>query len=142
MKQWLKTIGWFVLLMLLAWLVFAQFGMKFRISDNAAKKKFAKEGVELFTETIKAGETDLHYAKTGNDTLPTLFFVHGSPGGWVKFIRYMYDKDLLKKYRMVSVDRPGFGYSDFGQVKNLQQQSDIISVLLKKIENGKPVYAA
>src|SRR5262245_12885649 len=126
MKQWLKTIGWFFLLMLLVWLVFAQFAMRFRISDDAAKKKFSKEGVVLFTETIKANGFDLHYAKTGNDTLPTLFFVHGSPGGWVKFMRYMYDKDLLEKYRMVSVDRPGFGYSEFGHVKSLQEQSDII----------------
>ena len=142
MKPWLKTIGWFFLLMLLAWLVFAQFGMQFRISDRAAKKKFSKQGVTLFTETIHANGCDLHYAKTGNDSLPTLFFVHGSPGGWTKFMRYMYDKELLKKYRMVSVDRPGFGFSEFGQARNLQQQSEIISVLLKKIQNGKPVYAA
>jgi len=140
--KWLKRLGWLFLTVLVSWLVFAQFAWKFRISDNTAKKKFAKEGVKLFTETILAEGFNLHYAKTGNDTLPTLFFVHGSPGGWIKFMRYMYDKDLLKKYRMVSVDRPGFGYSEFGHVKNLQQQSDIISVLLKKIQNGKPVYAA
>jgi len=140
--KWLKRFGWLFLAVLVSWLVFAQVAWKFRISDNTAKKKFAKEGVNLFTETIRADGFDLHYAKTGNDTLPTLFFVHGSPGGWIKFMKYMYDKDLLKKYRMVSVDRPVFGYSEFGHVKNLQQQSDIISVLLKKIQNGKPVYAA
>ena len=140
--KWLKRFGRLFLAVLVSWLVFAQFAMKFRISDNRAKKKFAKKGVKLFTETISAGGFDLHYAKTGSDTLPTLFFVHGSPGGWIKFMRYMYDKDLLEKYRMVAVDRPGFGYSEFGHVKNLQQQSDIIRVLLKKIQNGKPVYAA
>jgi pimeloyl-ACP methyl ester carboxylesterase len=140
--KWLKRFGWLFLVVLVSWLVFAQVAWKFRISDNTAKKKFAKEGVNLFTETIRAEGFDLHYAKTGNDTLPTLFFVHGSPGGWIKFMKYMYDKDLLEKYRMVSVDRPGFGYSEFGHVKNLQQQSDIISVLLKKIQNGKPLYAA
>jgi pimeloyl-ACP methyl ester carboxylesterase len=140
--KWLKRFGWLFLVVLVSWLVFAQFAWKFRISDNTAKKKFAKEGVKLFAETIRAEGFNLHYAKTGNDTLPTLFFVHGSPGGWIKFMKYMYDKDLLEKYRMVSVDRPGFGYSEFGHVKNLQQQSDIISVLLKKIQNGKPVYAA
>lgn len=127
---------------MIAWLVYAQFAMKFRMSDSKAKKKFAAQGVTLFIETINVNGSDLHYAKTGNDTLPTLFFVHGSPGGWIKFMRYMYDRDLLKKYRMISIDRPGFGYSDFGHVKNLQQQSDIISELLKKIQNGKPVYAA
>jgi pimeloyl-ACP methyl ester carboxylesterase len=142
MKKWLKRIGWSFLAILIGWIIYAQVAMKFRISDSEAKKKFAEKGVQLFTETINANGSDLHYAKTGSDTLPTLFFVHGSPGGWIKFMRYMYDKDLLKKYRMVSVDRPGFGYSEFGNVKSLQEQSNIISVLLKKIQNGKPMYAA
>jgi len=128
-------------MLLVIWLVFAQCAMKFRIADSKAKENFSKEGVTLFTETIDANGSKLHYAKTGNDTLPTLFFVHGSPGSWMKFGKYLHDKDLLKKYRMVSVDRPGFGYSEFGHVRNLQQQSAIISVLLKRLQNGKPVYA-
>lgn len=142
MKKWLRRTGWAFAAILVGWIIYAQFAMKFRISDSKAKKKFAEKGIELFTETINANGSALHYAKTGCDTLPTLFFVHGSPGGWIKFMQYMYDKDLLKKYRMVSVDRPGFGYSEFGNVKSLQEQSTIISVLLKKLQNGKPIYAA
>jgi pimeloyl-ACP methyl ester carboxylesterase len=127
---------------IVGWLVFAQVGRKIRISDSKAKKEFNSAGVDLFTETIDAAGFRLHYAKTGSDTLPTLFFVHGSPGSWMKFKEYLKDKDLLKKYRMVSVDRPGFGFSQFGTVKNLQEQSDILTVLLKKLYNGKPVYAS
>jgi pimeloyl-ACP methyl ester carboxylesterase len=127
---------------IIGWLVFAQVGRKIRISDSKAKKEFNSAGVDLLTETIDAAGFRLHYAKTGSDTLPTLFFVHGSPGSWMKFKEYLKDKDLLKKYRMVSVDRPGFGYSQFGTVKNLQQQSDILTVLLKKLQNGKPMYAS
>ncbi|NJO26054.1 MAG: alpha/beta hydrolase [Bacteroidia bacterium] len=83
----------------------------------------------------------MHYAKTGNDTLPTLFFVHGSPGGWSAFERYMKDNDLLSKYRMISIDRPGFGYSQFGDAKNLEEQSQLISPIVKLLQNGKPMYA-
>jgi pimeloyl-ACP methyl ester carboxylesterase len=72
--------------------------------------------------------------------LPTLFFVHGTPGSWMKFGKYLQDKDLLKKYRMISVDRPGFGYSQFGDARNLKEQSAIISLLVKKLQNGKSVY--
>jgi pimeloyl-ACP methyl ester carboxylesterase len=139
--KWLKKILLSFGIVLIAWLVLAQFVMKFRISDSEAKKKFSNDGIILFTETILAAGSELHYAKTGSDTLPTLFFVHGSPGGWIKFEKHMRDKDLLKKYRMVSVDRPGFGYSEFGNVKSLREQSTIISVLLKKLQNGKSIYA-
>jgi len=115
--------------------------MKFRMSDSEAKEKFSKNNVALITEFIKIDGFKMHYAKTGNDTLPTLFFVHGSPGGWTAFERYMQDKDLLSRYRMISVDRPGFGYSQFGDAKNLEEQSKLISPIAKLFQNGKPMYA-
>lgn len=124
---------------LLCWLVFAQSCMKFRISDAAAKKQFAAAGVLLQTQTVNINGFKLHFAKAGIDSLPTLFFVHGSPGSWDAFRVYMQDKDLLTKYRMVAIDRPGFGYSQFGDAKNLTEQSAIISPLLTYLQNGKPV---
>ena len=132
-------IAFFVLITI--WLVFAQCSMKFRITDSEAKEKFSKNGVALTIETVVVDGFNLHYAKTGNDTLPTLFFVHGSPGGWSAFERYMQDKDLLAKYRMISIDRPGFGYSQFGDAKNLEEQSKLISPLVKSFQNGKAMYA-
>jgi pimeloyl-ACP methyl ester carboxylesterase len=132
-------IGFLILITI--WLVFAQCSMKFRMSDSEAKEKFSKNNVVLITEFIKIDGFKMHYAKTGNDTLPTLFFVHGSPGGWTAFERYMQDKDLLSRYRMISVDRPGFGYSQFGDAKNLEEQSRLISPIAKLFQNGKPMYA-
>ena len=129
------------LLLITIWLAFAQCSMKFRMSDNKAKEKFSKNNVPLTTEFIKIDDFKMHYAKTGNDTFPTLFFVHGSPGGWSAFEGYMQDKNLLSKYRMISVDRPGFGYSQFGDAKNLEEQSKLISPIAKLFQNGKPMYA-
>jgi len=129
------------LILIAAWLLFAQCSMKFRMSDSEAKEKFSKNNVSLIIETITVDGFEMHYAKTGNDTLATLFFVHGSPGGWTAFERYMQDKDLLSRYRMISVDRPGFGYSQFGDAKNLEAQSKLISPIAKLFRNGKPMYA-
>lgn len=139
-KRLMKT---FIIIgaVLLLWLVLAQSCMKFRISDSEAKQKFKANNIQLFTETIEVDGFSMHYAKTGNDTFPTLFFVHGSPGSWDAFSVYLKDKDLLAKYRMVSVDRPGFGYSEFGNAKNLDEQSKLISPLLKILNNKKPIYA-
>jgi pimeloyl-ACP methyl ester carboxylesterase len=138
-KRLMKT---FIIIgaILFVWLVLAQSCMKFRISDSEAKQKFALSNVQLFTETIEVDGFSMHYAKTGNDTFPTLFFVHGSPGSWDAFSVYLKDKDLLNKYRMISIDRPGFGYSEFGNAKNLDEQSKLISPLLKILNNKKPMY--
>jgi pimeloyl-ACP methyl ester carboxylesterase len=135
-KKSITIIGLF----LLGWMVFAQSCFKMRISDGEEKQIFAKDGAPLHTQTIVADGFKLHFAKTGNDSFPTLLFIHGSPGSWEAFSVYMQDKDLLAKFRMVSIDRPGFGYSQFGDAKDLTEQSVIISQLLKYIQNNKPVY--
>ena len=43
---------------------------------------------------------------------------------------------------MVSVDRPGFGYSDFGQAQHLDMQSIWISPLFYLLANHKPMFLA
>jgi pimeloyl-ACP methyl ester carboxylesterase len=118
----------------------AQSCMSFRVTDSVAKENFKKNGVDLITNTIVVDKRHLHYVQTGSDTLPTLFFVHGTPGSWTAFEGYMQDKDLMKKFRLVSVDRPGFGHSDYGNPINLSEQSIIISPLLDHLKNGKPYY--
>jgi pimeloyl-ACP methyl ester carboxylesterase len=135
-----KKSMFIILVILVCWIFFAQSCMKFRMSDSKAIASFAKAGVTLHTETIKVNDFNLHFAKTGNDSFPTLFFVHGSPGSWDAFSVYMQDKDLLAKFRIISIDRPGFGYSQFGNAKNLQEQSNIISPFLKYIDNKKAIY--
>src|SRR6201999_1434589 len=120
---------WILCFILILWVVLAKNCMMMRESDDEAKKKFSAAGVDLHTGTIVVNGKRLHYVKTGNDSLPTLIFVHGSPGSWDAFARYLEDADLLQKFRMVSIDRPGFGYSDFGDAEHLTQQSELISPL-------------
>jgi pimeloyl-ACP methyl ester carboxylesterase len=129
-------------IILSAWLIFAQSCMQFRMSDSKAISQFAADGVVLQTHTEAIGGRHLHYTLTGSDTLPTIVFIHGSPGSWDAFAKYMKDKDLLQRYRMVSVDRPGFGHSDFGSALNLSQQSELMLPVLKQLYNGKPMYLA
>ena len=136
----LKKFSYSVILCLLAWLVFAQGCMFFRISDKKATESFSAKGVkaEIFYQMVNG--VNMHYVKTGADSFPTLFFIHGSPGSWDAFKQYLEDSDLLARFRMISIDRPGFGYSNFGNALNLDEQSAIISQVLKKMANGKPVY--
>ncbi len=129
-----------VLVSLGIWITLAQSCMKFRVSDNDAKKQFSTIGLVLQTKDIIVNGFKIHYVISGSDTLPTLFFVHGSPGSWDAFSNYLKDKDLLAKFRMISIDRPGFGYSEFGNAKNLQDQSMLISPLIAEVNNRKPIY--
>jgi len=124
-------------ILLLLWLIMAQSCMKFRMSDSEAREKFKAKGVGLVINTITVNNRHLHYLVTGNDSLPTIVFVHGTPGSWDAFQQYLWDKELLQKFRLLAIDRPGFGYSDYGRPLNLAQQSIIISPLFEYIKNGK-----
>ena len=128
------------LLVLVCWIIFAQIGMKFRTSDAQAELEFSRENVKLLTATNLINGRHIHYAETGNDSFPTIIFIHGSPGSWDAFAEYMKDKELLQNFRMISIDRPGFGYSDFGEPENLANQSKLLTPLIKSLANGKPIY--
>ena len=140
MKRFLKGMGWTIGIILLLWLILAQSCMTFRKSDADARKEFTAAGVSIKLDRIVVDGHTIHYAMTGSDTLPTLFFVHGSPGSWDAFQEYMKDPDLLKRFRMVSVDRPGFGHSDYGNPEHLGRQSELISPLFTLLENHQPKY--
>ena len=130
-----------LLFIIVCWSVIAQYIMKQRIPDSKAIKDFAKKGVTLITDTFKTDDFELHYAKTGDDTLATLFLIHGSPDSWTRYERFMQDKELLSKFRMIAIDRPGFGFSQFGNAKNLADQSKLISQFVRSIQNQKPIIA-
>ncbi len=120
--------------------MFAQSCMKFRISDSEARAEFDKKGLKISFHYEDVGDIAIHYTKTGADTLPSLFFVHGSPGSWDAFKIYMMDTGLLRHFRIISVDRPGFGYSDFGSARHLKEQAVMLNKVIKKEDNQKPVH--
>lgn len=117
----------------------AQSCMFMRTTDVDAGKKFSSRNIKYQIKDFKSGNRTIHYVQTGNDSLPTLFFVHGSPGSWDAFEGYLSDSLLLLHYRLISVDRPGFGYSDFGKAMDMQSETDLLNELLQNIDNKKPV---
>lgn len=132
-----KVIGFGIFI---SYLLFAQSCLRMRTSDSDARKIFKTAGVALLIDNLTDSTNTLHFAQTGNDSLPTLLFVHGSPGSWNAYEKYLLDTDLRKKYRLISIDRMGFGYSHFNKAQNLQSHSDMINKLIKHIENHKPIY--
>ena len=127
---------------IIAWSFAAPWLFTFRISDDSAKQLFSRQGLTLKTDNIIVSGKNIHYVMVGNDTLPTLAFIHGSPSAWNAFLDYMKDPELLKHYRIISIDRPGFGYSNFGEAMTIQNQSRYIMPVFARINNSKPVYLA
>jgi pimeloyl-ACP methyl ester carboxylesterase len=127
---------------LIGWLIIAQGCMRFRMTDAKAKKEFRKKGIELRTSSILTEGKHVHYAMAGHDSMPTLVLIHGTPGSWTAFEDYLKDSILLSKVRLVAIDRPGFGYSDFGKPLRLPDQSRFMLNVIDSLQNGRPFFLA
>ncbi len=136
MKKWkvITFIG------VLSYIVFAQSCLRMRVNDNKAIKQFELKGVKLIFNDFIKNDLKIHYAKTGNDSASTIIFVHGSPGSWDAFEAYLMDSLLIKKYRLISVDRTGFGHSNFNEPQTLKTQTTILNKFIQSIDNNKPIY--
>lgn len=126
-------------LVFIAYIIVCQSCMKMRMSSKKTREYFESQKVDFIDKTIRFKDHSIHYIQTGDDNKPTLFFVHGSPGSWDAYKTYLQDSLLLKKFRMIAVDRPGFGYSDFGTAENLTTQSLWINEMVQLIDNKKPI---
>lgn len=92
--------------------------LTFKVSQKEIDKKFMGYKLKPVQHQMQVQGVKMNYAEIGSDSLPVAFFVHGSPGSWGGFIDFMRDTVLLKKVKMVTVDRIGFGNSDFGNAEN------------------------
>ncbi len=134
MKRYLLVLS----LVIGSWLVFAQSCLTFRTADRKAIASFHEKGIPLKTVSKKQEGHTVHYAQTGADSLPTIYFVHGTPGSWTAFEPYLRDSLLRSRFRLISIDRPGFGYSEYGNAYPLAIQSKIMGPVLMNTRNGRP----
>jgi hypothetical protein len=140
-KKYMRRFLLYSFALIAFWILLAQcMLMRNRWSDKKAYNVFNAKQVPLQLKDTVINAHHLHYAVSGCDTLPTLVFIHGSPGSWMNYMKFLWDSTMRKKYRIVAIDRPGFGYSDFGKAMHLQEQCKLIMPVLEKLKTNKPMY--
>lgn len=131
---------WTIFILFCGYLLFCQSCMRMRMSPKKTTEYFSKSNTSFTNATFKISEEhQIHYIETGDSTKPTLLFLHGSPGSWDAYKSYLSDLDLQKKYRLIAIDRPGFGYSNFGEAEDLNTQANLILPFIKSKNNNQPI---
>ena len=114
--------------------------MQFRMSSSEINTYFLDRGLKETQHSYKSGNRVVNYVHAGNDNQPTIIFVHGSPGSLSAFIHFLADTVLLKHAQLITVDRPGFGSSNFGYAEpSLEKQASLLKPLLDKYANDRPI---
>ncbi len=116
-------------------LVFANFYLDFRKSDLEIIRYFeeANQTVVIYKKEFEGKQMRFIASDSINDVLPTVLFIHGSPGSSSDFYKYLKDRDLTTEANLLTVDRLGYGYSDFGNSTiSLAKQAESIAYFLEK----------
>ena len=109
----------------------------FRESDKKLKKEFKEINKEVNIDFVDYEGKQLRYYSPNpiDNTQPSILFIHGAPGTGSSYFNYLKDADLMAKANLISLDRLGYGYSDFGNAEtSIQKQAESIYAIIKKHE--------
>lgn len=121
-------------------MVFMDGCMQFRMNQSEIDAFFVNKEKKGTLQKYYVGNRVINYLKVGDTALPLVVFLHGSPGSLSAFIDFMGDTALLSKAELITVDRPGFGLSNFGYAEpSLQKQAALLRPILEEHKNQRPI---
>lgn len=116
--------------------------MSFRYSDAKIDKLFNHEDLRPAIKYHEYGERTMRYMEIITDPeLPFVVFVHGAPGSMTDYMDFFREERLYSKFNLLSVDRLGYGYSEFGKSEtSIEIQADAIySIIKNKMPTEKTI---
>jgi len=131
--------------LLFIWIVAVQSGcMAMRTPDGKWAAKLGKKGQNLppqFLDVPSPSGRSIHTVLVNPaDSLPLVVFVHGSPGSADACLDYLADTNLSLRARLAAVDRPGFGYTDFGKPEiSLEAQAADVHAVMEHLSPNRRV---
>jgi len=110
-------------------------------SELQAHYRFAKVKPD-YRQCVSGGRQTHYTVMSASDTLPLLVMVHGAPGAWYGYMNLTDDSLLQQNFKIVAVDRLGYGKSGYGRAElSVEGQGKAIqSVIEKENTSGKKVY--
>jgi pimeloyl-ACP methyl ester carboxylesterase len=136
-RRLLRTLVVLIVLFIIACFIFDHY-VQFRKSDDELKKIFAEKNIDGKISYYTTHGRTLRYSSAGNDSLPTLLMLHGSPGSISYYSSRFADSVIRTHFKVYAVDRPGYGYSGFGDPEySIQKQSEMIRPILDSLNKAK-----
>lgn len=109
-----------------------------RTSDRKTRKTFRekKAVVEIKKYNLKTVNYPIRVVSGQYDAEKdvAIFFVHGAPGASDNYYKYLQDSLLLSKANMYSIDRPGYGFSNFGKAEtSIKKQTEVVAEIINQL---------
>lgn len=112
----------------------------FRTSQEDAVAQFGNQAVIPIFQSLKVGNRTISYVATDQKKDTLIAFIHGSPGSWSAFIDFFKNDSLLNIADIISIDRPGFGNSDYGIPEtSLEKQALLMHSVLDQYKHSTKI---
>ena len=113
--------------------------LQFRETSYVVRSHFTAKQLRPHLGFYRSVGRNVRYVAVGNDSLPTVVFLHGSPSSLSYFKDYLDDSLLLSKAKLYAVDRPGYGYtSGFGKpMTSIAKQAEVVRFLLDSVRTSQ-----
>ena len=111
------------------------------LTDQQIAKHYANRPARPQLKYIRYKNYHIHHAVVGDSTKPLLLIIHGAPGAWYSSMKLLDDPELQKNFRLVSVDRVGFGKSNYGVSEpSIQAHVRYIEKIVKEYNRDGKIY--
>ena len=112
--------------------------LQWRHSDDEIRSAFAKANISTDISYVTIDSLDLKVRVQSiplENTKINLVFLHGSPSSLSAWDGYLKDSLLYSQTAMHAIDRPGYGYSNFGkELISIDTQGKVISQVIHEKE--------
>ncbi len=142
LKRTLKVLKWVILIPIVLLIILNLAGcFQFRSSNKKSIRDFEKDSLTLHAGSYKAIGRNINYRSINEgEKKPLVIYVHGSPGSSQDFFNTMKDSVMLAHFEMMCIDRPGYGYSDFGNAEpDLDKQAQVLGPLISENKERKVI---
>ena len=138
LRRIVRTVVALVILFVIGCFVFDHY-YQFRKNDDELKAFYAANNVPASISYYETQGRKLRYVSVGSEERKgTLVFLHGSPGSMSFYSGRFRDRDILDRFRIYAIDRPGYGYSGFGNPEpSIQKQAGMVRVLIDSLHHAK-----
>jgi pimeloyl-ACP methyl ester carboxylesterase len=110
--------------------------VQFRQSDRVLKRHLRKERANFELGYYEAIGRRVRYLVIDNHAPDNLVLVHGAPGSMSRYHRFLSDSALKARYNFYVIDRPGYGYSGFGDAEtSIDKQVEALRPLFDRIRD-------
>tara|TARA_R110002073_G_scaffold53840_4_gene138894 strand:+ start:98938 stop:99723 length:786 start_codon:yes stop_codon:yes gene_type:complete len=115
-----------------------------RTSDRKTKKAFVEKKIPFTIKKYSLKTVDYPIRMVSSlydaDKDVAIFFVHGAPGASDNYYTYLQDSLLLSKANLYSIDRPGYGFSNFGKSETaIKKQSEVVAEIIDSLPEQKVI---